>query len=286
MLIKVVSELALINREQVAGMNIHYMRYSLEYFLDAQAAAGIKSIEFWTGIPHYYLDPTTYSDCKVLKKKINERDLKIVVFTPENCMYQYQFAAAKPEIFEKSFEYFSNGIKACAELGSPIMQCNSGWGYLDEDREEAWKRSREMISKLAEIAKQEGITLALESLRPEESNLVTTVSDAKRMMDEINHPNLKILVDTTAMGVAGETLQDWFDVFNSDIIHTHFVDGNPYGHLIWGDGHHNLEEFLTILKNNEYKGYLGQEITDSRYFEDPAAHDKRNMKAFAQFMSN
>jgi len=277
---------ALIRREQVAGMNIHYMRYSLDYFLEAQAKAGIQSIEFWTGAPHYYLDPTIYSDCKALKQKLADRELKLVVFTPENCMYPYQFAAAKPEIFEKSFQYFSNGIKACAELGSPIMQCNSGWGYLDEEREEAWKRSREMLSKLADVAKQEGITLALESLRPEESNLVTTVGDAKRMIEEVNHSNLKVLVDTTAMGVAGETLQDWFDAFGSDIIHTHFVDGNPYGHLIWGDGHHHLEDFLTVLQKNNYTGYLGQEITDSRYFQDPARHDKRNMQAFAPFIND
>ena len=276
--------MALIKHEQVAGMNIHYMRYSLEYFLDAQVAAGIQSIEFWTGVPHYYLDPMTYSDCKELKQKIESRDLNLRVFTPENCMYQYQFAATKPEIFEKSLQYFTNGIKATAELGCPIMQCNSGWGYYDEDREEAWKRSREMLSKLADIAQQEGVTLAMEALRPEESNLVINVQGAKRMFDEINHPNLKILVDTTAMGVAGETLQDWFEVFGKDIIHTHFVDGNPYGHLIWGDGHHNLEEFLKTLQKYGYTGCLGQEITDARYFSDPKSHDIRNMKAFCPFM--
>ncbi|MFP9130186.1 sugar phosphate isomerase/epimerase family protein [Niallia sp. BSM11] len=278
--------MSFIRRDQVAGMNIHYMRYSLESFLDAQVAAGIQSIEFWTGVPHYYLDPTVYSDCKVLKKKLVERGLQLVCFTPENCMYQYQFAATKPEIFEKSFEYFSNGIKAAAELGCEIMQCNSGWGYLDEDREEAWKRSSEMLSRLTATAEREGVTLALESLRPEESNLVITVNDAKRMFDEINHPHMKILVDTTAMGVAGETLQDWFDVFGANIIHTHFVDGNPYGHLIWGDGHHNLGEFLATLKQNGYTGYLGQEITDSRYFTNPGEHDKRNMKAFEPYFSN
>ncbi|MCE4049470.1 MULTISPECIES: sugar phosphate isomerase/epimerase family protein [Bacillaceae] len=278
--------MSFIRRDQVAGMNIHYMRYSLDSFLDAQVAAGIQSIEFWTGVPHYYLDPTVYSDCKVLKKKLVERGLQLVCFTPENCMYQYQFAATKPEIFEKSFEYFSNGIKAAAELGCEIMQCNSGWGYLDEDREEAWKRSSEMLSRLTATAEREGVTLALESLRPEESNLVITVNDAKRMFDEINHPHMKILVDTTAMGVAGETLQDWFDVFGANIIHTHFVDGNPYGHLIWGDGHHNLGEFLATLKQYGYTGYLGQEITDSRYFTNPGEHDKRNMKAFEPYFSN
>ncbi|MGM0904080.1 MAG: sugar phosphate isomerase/epimerase family protein [Bacillota bacterium] len=276
--------MALIKREQIAGMNIHYMRYTLDYFLDAQVKAGIQSIEFWTGVPHYYLDPTTYSDCKILKDKVQSRGLEIKVFTPENCMYQYQFAAVKPEIFEKSLQYFTNGIKATAELGCKVMQCNSGWGYFDEDREEAWKRSNEMLSKLADVAKTEGVTLALEALRPEESNLVTTAKDTKRMFDEINHPNLKVLIDTTAMGVAGETLQDWFDLFGKDIIHTHFVDGDPYGHLVWGDGKHNLEEFLQTLQKNGYTGYLGQEITDSRYFNDPAAHDIRNMKQFEKFM--
>lgn len=42
------------------------------------------------------------------------------------------------------------------------------------------------------------------------------------------------MVDTCAMGVANETLEDWFTVFGDDIRHMHFVDGNPYGHLIWG----------------------------------------------------
>lgn len=276
--------MGLIKREQIAGMNIHYMNYSLEYFLNAQVRAGIKTIEFWTGVPHYYLDPTVYADCKELKKKINDRGLEVKVFTPENCNYQFQFAASKPLIFEKSFEYFSNGIKAAAELGCKIMQCNSGWGYLDETREEVWKRSVEMLSRLADVARKEGVTLALESLRPEESNLVIRLEDVKRMINEVNHSNLKVLIDTTAMGVAGETLKQWFDAFGKEIIHMHFVDGNPYGHLIWGDGHHNLEEFLTVLKDNNYNGYLGQEITDPKYFKDPMSHDMRNMKNFEKYI--
>ena len=52
----------LIDREQVAGMNIHYMRYSLEYFLEAQERAGFKTIELWGGIPHVFMDSVDY--CK------------------------------------------------------------------------------------------------------------------------------------------------------------------------------------------------------------------------------
>ena len=31
-----------LRREQVAGMNIHYVNYSLDYFLDAQQRIGFK----------------------------------------------------------------------------------------------------------------------------------------------------------------------------------------------------------------------------------------------------
>ena len=41
-----------IRREQVAGMNIHYVNYSLDYFLDAQQRIGFKSIELWCAAPH------------------------------------------------------------------------------------------------------------------------------------------------------------------------------------------------------------------------------------------
>ena len=93
---------------------------------------------------------------------------------------------------KKGFQYFKNGLQVASELGCKIMQTNSGWGYWNEDREEAWKRSREMISKLADEAGKLGICLAMESLRPQESQLVVTLKDAKRMYDEVNSPNLKI----------------------------------------------------------------------------------------------
>lgn len=276
--------MGLIERSQIAGMNIHYMNYSLDYFLDAQERAGFESIELWGGIPHFYLDPSSYEDCKALKKKIRDHHLKLVEFTPENCTYQYQMAA-KGINFKKSLEYFKNGIRACAELECPQISTNSGWGYLDETREEAWKRSVEMNRILCDFAAEYGITVAMESLRPEETNLGVRIEDVRRLFDDIGSPNLRINIDTTAMGVSGETLEQWFAEFGTAITHLHFIDGTPYGHLIWGDGCHDLGQYLKVLKDNNYSGYLGQEITDRRYFKDPMTHDMRNMKAFEPYIS-
>ena len=111
----------LIKREQIAGMNIHYLFYSLEYFLDAQANAGIKTIELWPGTPHFFLSYLEYSDCRRVKKLLDERGLTVKIITPENCTYQYQFAAQEREQWEKSLGYFKKALDAGEELGVEIL---------------------------------------------------------------------------------------------------------------------------------------------------------------------
>ncbi|MEH7247639.1 sugar phosphate isomerase/epimerase family protein [Neobacillus niacini] len=272
-----------IRRDQVAGMNIHYKNYSLDYFLNAQQSIGFTSIALWGGPPHFWLDYVTYSDCKMLRNKIQSMGLNIVGFVAASVLYRYQYCLFEPEYRERSFHYFSNGIKAAAELGSKSLHINSGWGYKTENREEAWKRSRDMLFRLANVAQQEGIVLSMESLRPDETGLVTTLQDAKRMFAEINHSSFKIMLDTNPMGVANETIWQWFETFDQDIVNIHFVDGNPFGHLIWGDGTFPLEDMVTCLNTYNFEGYLCQEITDARYFNDPVAADGQNMKTLSRY---
>lgn len=45
-------------------------------------------------------------------------------------------------------------------------------------------------------------------------------------------------------------------------------------------------KYLNVLNEFGYEGLLGQEITDGRYFDDPAAADMRNFKAFEPFFEN
>ena len=91
--------------------------------------------------------------------------------------------------------------------------------------------------------------------------------------------------DTVAMGVAGETPRQWFERLGEKIVHCHFSDGRPYGHLVWGDGVFPLERYLDVLNEFGYEGMLGQEITDGRYLEDPKAADRRNFHAFERFFA-
>jgi protein FrlC len=266
-------------------MNIHYANYSVDYFLDSMASAGFQTLAFWGGPPHFHLDHRSFDSCSSLLKKAHARGLTIECFTAPGCTYGYQVGMPEP-FRENSFNYFLNGIRVCNELGCQQMTINSGWGLQDEDREESWKRSRDMLYRLADAAQSYGVTLTMESLRRAETQLVYTLGDTKRMYDEVGHPNLKVMVDTTAMGVANETLDQWFSCFDTSIENLHFVDGTPHGHLAWGDGCQPLEQFIQCLEAQNYQGLLGLEITHSRYFSNPKEADFKNMQALSKYCSD
>lgn len=276
----------LIDREQITGMNCHYYNYSFEYFLDSMQRNGYESVALWAGAPHFFLDYMGYSDCKRIRRKISERNLKIKCFTPSSGTYGYQMCMQPKEQNARCLKYYLNGIKATAELGCTMMSMNSGWGYWNENFEDAWKRAEDMIFKLCLAAEKEGIILTMESLRRAESQLCWNLALTKKMFEEIGHPALKIMIDTTAMAVAGETIEEWFEEFGSAVVNTHFVDGTPYGHLAWGDGEQNLEHWLKTLKKYSYSGPLGLEITHRRYYQSPEEADRKSMAALETFTFN
>ena len=59
--------------------------------------------------------------------------------------------------------------------------------------------------------------------------------------------------------------------------HVHFLDGNPGGHLVPGDGVLELDAALQTLKDMDYTGFLGLEVLDRRYVMDPEAAMRRAM---------
>ncbi len=273
-----------IHRSQLVNMNQHYRRFSLDYFLNAQQRLGIQNIELWCGGSHFWLDHEGFEDPAPLLRKLHERGLRVVSLTAPSIAYQYQYASQ--EHLEYSFRYFSNAIRLASRLGADRVVVNSGWGYHGENLDTMWNRCRDHLGRLCDIAQQEGILLAMESLRDDESNLVYNLERAKQMFQAVNHPNLKMMVDNIATGAAGESLEDWFSAFGENLIHFHFLDGDPWLHNIWGDGNTSLTQQLEILSRHNFTGYLVQEVADEHYFTDPFAADVKNLRVLERFITD
>ncbi len=273
-----------IKREQLAGMGMHYKFRTLDYFLKAQAELGLKNIEVWCARPHFLLDDYGYQDAVAWREKVESYGLHIGAFSPECTVYNYNLCAWEDTAARHSMGYFINGIKAAGETGTKLMVINCCGGARDEEPERIFDRAAERLSILAPIAADNGVTLAVETVRPDDSVIMNTLPELQKLLKAVSHENVKACLDLTAAGLAGETMEDWFQALGGDLRHIRFVDGRPQGRLVWGDGLRPLEDQLEVLENYGYDGYLSLALNDARYLDDPKEADRRNMAALAPFI--
>jgi len=267
-------------KSQIAIMNIQYKYFPLEKYLDDAVQFGVRNVELWGAAPHFHLEDMTYQDVKRVRHAIESRDLKCICFTPEQCVYPVNIAAASAAERRRSLKFFEDNIRVASELGTDKVLVTSGSGYFDgSNREEAWKHSQEGLFNLAELAKIHGIRLALEVLREDESNLVYNLPTLEKMLHALDHDAVGGMIDTVPMALAGESPKDYLDALGDGLIHVHFIDGMPRGHLAWGDGILDMEKYLGELSEGGYKNSLSLEITDGRYVMDPTESVRKSIDA-------
>ncbi|UUZ84977.1 TIM barrel protein [Paenibacillus sp. P26] len=235
-------------------------------------------------VPHLYVDDLTPAELGRIGREIERRELKVVCFTPEQCVYPVNIAAKEKVIRERSVGYFLKSLEVAKELRAPALLVTPGWGYEHEPADEAWARLRESLARIAEKAEELDVTLALEPLTRTESNLITDSVTLKRMLGEAGSARLKGMIDTIPMALAGEDFKKYFDASPDEIVHIHFIDGKPEGHLAWGDGVLPLGEYIEQLGSIGYKGHLSLEFTSYSYIREPDRAIERALTCLQPFL--
>ena len=149
------------------------------------------------------------------------------------------FNMAHPDraVREEGIRRFEILCRAAAELGAKYISLCSGtrnadhlWSpHPDNDTQEAWNDMLNTVSRCTKIAETYGITLAVES---EASNIISTPERARRLMDTVGSPNLKMILDCANLFHAGEAhkenvreiLEHAFALYGNDIVLAHGKD--------------------------------------------------------------
>ena len=270
-----------ITMDNISVMSVQYCHYSFDYFLDSMERCGLKNIDLWGGSPHYCrLDYLTSRDAfkkiSQMRKKMEEKGMKVVVYTPETLAYPYSVSSPEEAVCSRTVDFFDMAMEDALEFGTDKVFINTGCGLLDVPREESWARAVDNIKRICEKAEEKGITMIIEQLQPYESNLLTTCDDMVRMLNQVNSPNLKTCVDLVAMEVVDENLEQFFKALPDQIRLIHYADGDPSGHYILGDGNLPLQDYIKTLEKYDYQGYLSLEINDSIYWDDPHTSIRRS----------
>lgn len=271
-----------ITKERLSVMSVQYCQYSFEYYVESMVKCGIKWVDFWGGLPHYYrLD---YDQAGAQKKVeeirglLDKNDLGVAVYTPETLNYPYSFTDPAKETRDRTVDFFELAMKDAKILGTDKVFLNSGCGLRDVPRDVSFDRLIDSYKRIADLAEKYEIDLVLEQLQPYESNLVLALPDLQRVLDGVNSKRMKVCVDLVAMEVAGENLSQWFDALGNEMIKLiHFSD--TY-HYILGDGELPLKSYLKTLEDYDYQGIVDLEINDSIYWLDPHSSIEKSVDWF------
>ncbi|WP_413527601.1 sugar phosphate isomerase/epimerase family protein [Marinilactibacillus psychrotolerans] len=269
-------------KPMLSAINCHHRFYELECFFKSSNESGYRFVEIWTGPQHFFIDYRKHENVKKILELEQKYSIKVIGICPEQTNPKPNNIAAKDlEMQSRVLNYFKNVIDVACEVKANQVVVTSGWAFYNESIDDAYSRSIRMLQKISDYAEEKGIYLAIEALQESESLLANNIDDLKRLLVDVNRQSLKICLDLGAMAAAGDSIQEYFDTFNEDIIHAHFVDvKDNITHLAWGDGSRNMRRDIECFERNNYKGVLSVECINNKYFLDPQTVDKQSMEIY------
>lgn len=258
-----------LSKENIGAMNMIYAHHSWQAFLDSMERLGIRQFELFAPTPHFDVQQMSQEDISNFKAELERRNMRITCLTPEQCNYPHNLAARNCCVRQEAIAYFKDYMMAAKKLGIDKMLVSSGWGDVDEDIEDAWKRSMESLRELIAFAEEIELNLVFEILNEYETNLANCFENMKRVIKEVNSPCLKFCIDTVPVELEHKTLEEYFRTFTDRIIHIHMTDGDPLGHIPPGLGRYDMAEYFKVLEKYDYTGFVTIEIADTTWSNEP-----------------
>ncbi len=257
--------------------SFHYMRYPFTFFLDTAVKLGFDNVELWAGAPHLDLFTMDSSALKAAGRELSIRRLKPVCITPEQCTYPVNLAAVEEPLRMRSIQYFINAVNMAIELHAPCVLVTAGCGYFNQSVDEAWKRSLDSVSKIAEYAKSNDVNLLYETLTPFSSNIVNTPQQLMQML-EMLPKNVRGVVDIGQIAFMKQKLEDYIALLKDHLAHVHLHDSGLAVHMALGDGNLPIKDYIVMLEKSGYKGLYSFECNDLRYRMNPQLVDEQNLR--------
>ena len=174
--------------------------------------------------------------------------------------------------------YLERNLDRCRQLGGRVVV----WGSSQSrnvpegfSRDTAWRQIQEFLHLLGDIARQNNLIIGIEPLRKQESNMINTAAEAMKMAREVNHPNVKIIVDFYHLRQENED-PDILRVAQKEIVHLHFANptGRRWPHSATEDPQYR--RFFSLVKETGYQG--GLSIEGNGTFEADGAASLRFLR--------
>jgi sugar phosphate isomerase/epimerase len=177
-----------------------------------------------------------------------------------NVFFPGDFRLTGPEVdLEKTLAYVEVAMRRARETGTKIFVLGSGGARRIPDgfdRKTAVEQLTELCRRIALLGEKYGVTVVLEPLRKEETNLINTVREGMEIVRAVRHPNLQVLADFYHMACVGEDAQALVEA-GASLRHCHIAEQT--GRAAPGVHGDDFTPYFRALKQIHYQGSLSIE---------------------------
>lgn len=160
--------------------------------IDAAKAAGFEYLELGTS----EIAALSDADFEATVTRITALGLPVPV---TNLFVPGSIRLTGPEVNEQQqMEYVRKAFGRLKRLGVGVVVFGSGGARRIPDgfpREDGWRQLVGFGRRAAEEAKAHGITIAIEPLRRQESNVINSAGEGLELVKAIDHPNFQLMID-------------------------------------------------------------------------------------------
>ena len=245
---------------QIGTMSGTFARATLEEVLDAVANHGMNCVQFNLSSAGVTKLPTHVDEnlCDKIREDMGARNITMTALGGTYNMIH-------PDVQRRA-----DGLRnlrvlaaACKRLGTSVITLCTGsrdpdnmWRrHPDNDTPEAWDDLVVSMRQAIEVAEEYQVTLAFE---PEVANVVDSAIKARRIIDQIGSPYLKVVMDGANIFHTGELprmreiLDEAFALLGDHIAFAHAKDldrDGEAGHLAAGKGLLDYDQYLSLLND-------------------------------------
>lgn len=204
------------------------------------------------------------------------------------CALSGTYNMAHPDMARRQADRvgFANIMRAAQALQVPLVtlctgtrDANNLWSpHPDNACPEAWSVMRGELDFALELAERHGVSLGVE---PEPANVVADAVHARRLLDEVRSPRLKIVLDAANLLPPGkqdrqrEVFAEAATLLGADLALVHTKDVGAGGAAVAaGKGIVDFGLFLRGIRSTGYRGAL----VSHNFPENEAAHVSRFLR--------
>ncbi len=248
---------------QISLSSFIYLNYPLNEAIRRISKAGYDGVDIWGGRPHAYRNDRGRAEDAETRALLASLHLAVASLIPAQFRYPTCLCSSNEVIRQDSVAYIKEGIQNAAALGAPTVSVCPGHSLFGQSTTDAWDSLSHSLDEICSFASSYAIRIAIEPADRYETDIINTIADAMRMIDQLGRANLGVVLDTGHCQVVGEPAVEAVTMAQDRLFHVHLDDNNGLRdqHLIPGQGRFDFMPFLEKLEKNNYQGYLGVELS-------------------------